>query len=236
MRRLRSLTCALIAICGLAISGCLMVGRADPAPPAPQGAPPAPDLEYALGDFTFQMNAGDPHPSHFDARLIGNELFDVWEERGYVAAVERVETDAAAAAAEPRNVVHVTLSGRVHAETSFWAELLNAVTLFTLPYPVTNRYEVELALRGPDAATYVARAATVDETWVGLALIVGLPFAERGHTQEMARLADALYADLRAQGAFAPPADGPARPHRLHDQTSGTLPPSVSVLRTTRGL
>lgn len=198
--RPRALVHALVALCALAGSGCLMVGRADRPPPAPVAAAAAPDVAYALGAFTFQMNAGAPHPSHFDARLIGGEIFAVWEERGYVASAERVD-DAPAGIA-----VFVTLSGRVHAETSFWAELLNALTLFTLPYPVTNRYEVELALRDPTGATYVARAETVDETWVGLALLVGLPFAERGHQEEMTRLAEALYAELRDQGAFAAPA------------------------------
>ncbi|MFN8644084.1 MAG: hypothetical protein U0802_21425 [Candidatus Binatia bacterium] len=36
-----------------------MVGRAAPLPAAPP-LPSAPRVEYALGDFTFQMNDRDP--------------------------------------------------------------------------------------------------------------------------------------------------------------------------------
>ncbi|MFN8644083.1 MAG: hypothetical protein U0802_21420 [Candidatus Binatia bacterium] len=51
----------------------------------------------------------------------------------------------------------------------------------------------------------VARAQSADRTWIGLLLVPSLPFVERGHDEEMARLADELYAQLATQGAFRDP-------------------------------
>ncbi len=133
------------------------------------------------------------------ARLIGAEIFAEWERRGYVRDAERVDVDEPT----PNAAYHVTLSGSVRARSSFWAELLNALTLLLVPYPVTNHYDLQLAVQSSiGGAPVIANAQSSDKTWIGLLLVVGLPFAERGHDEEMARLADALYADLHAQGSL----------------------------------
>ena len=195
----RAISIALALLTAVAASGCLMVGRSAPPPPAPPAPPVGPRIEYTLGDFTFQMNERDPIRSHFDARLLGAEIFDHWEQRGYVSDAERVDADEFS----PEAAYHVTFSGSVHAESSFWAELLDALTLMLVPYSVTNRYDLQVAVQ-PSAggAPVVASAQSADKTWIGLLLVLGLPFVERGHDEEMARLADALYAQLAAQGAF----------------------------------
>jgi hypothetical protein len=186
----------------LLCSGCLMVGRAVPPPPPPPAPATAPHIEYALGEFTFQMNEREPIPSHVDARLLAAEIVDQWERRGYVADAERLAADEFS----PEAAYHVTVGGSVRAESSFWAELLNALTLTVVPYTVTNHYDLQVAVQpARGGAAVVAGAQTADQTWIGLLLLVGLPFAERGHAEEMARLADVLYAGLLAQGAFAPP-------------------------------
>lgn len=189
----------LALLCSVAASGCLMVGRAQP-PPVPPAAPAAaPRIEYTLGEFTFQMNEGDAIPSHFDARLLGAEIFAEWERRGYVSEAERVDADELS----PDAAYHVTVSGSVHAESSFWAQLLNALTVLLVPYSVTNHYDVQVSVQPSAGDTpIVASARSADKTWIGLLMVLGLPFAERGHGEEMARLADALYAQLQAQGAF----------------------------------
>ena len=197
----RPLSLLLALLTAFAVGGCVMVGRSALPPPPPAAPPAPPRIEYALGDFTFQMNERDAIRSHFDARLIGAEIFGRWEDQGYVVAAERVDADAFSSAA----AWHVTFSGRVHAESSFWAELLNALTLMVAPYPVTNHYDVQVSVQpAAGGAPMVATARTADQTWIGLLLLPALPFVERGHDEEMARLADALYAELRGQGAFAP--------------------------------
>lgn len=190
----------LALLCAIAASGCLTVGRVDP-PPAPLPAPAtAPRIEYALGEFTFRMNDGDPRRSYFDARLLTAAIVDVWVRRGYVSEAVRVDAGAFSARAGGR----VVFGGSVRAESSFWAELLNALTLTAVPYAVTTQYTVQVAAQPrPGGAPLVARARSADRTWIGLLLIVGLPVAERGHDEEMARVADALYTQLAAQGAFA---------------------------------
>lgn len=195
MSRLPTLVAVLVSAC--AASGCLVVGRADPPPPPPVAPATAPRMEYALGEFVFRMNDGDPKPSYFDGRLLGAAIFETWEERGYVSDVEHVDPDEFS----PEATYHVTITGNVHAHTSFWAELLNVLTLLTVPYSVVTRYDVQLMVERADGGpAYLAQAQTVDETWVGLLLIPGFPFAERGFNEETARLADTLYAELQAQG------------------------------------
>jgi hypothetical protein len=191
---------ALALLCAVTATGCLIVGRAAPPPPPPSAPAAGPRIEYALGEFTFQMNERDPAPSTFDARLLGAEIFEQWERRGYVGEAERVD----AGDFSPEAAYHVLIRGSVHAESSFWAELLNALTLLLVPYSVTTHYDLQLAvLPSAGGAPYVASARSADKTWIGLLLVVGFPFANRGHDEEVARLADALYVDLQAQGAFA---------------------------------
>jgi hypothetical protein len=191
---------ALALVCAVAVSGCLMVGRAAPLPP-PRPAPPAgPPVEYTLGEFTFRMNEGEPKPSYFDARLLGAAIFDEWERQGYVSDVERVDANDFS----PDAAYHITFSGSVQAASSFWAELLNALTLLMVPYSVTSLYDVQMTVQPTTGgAPYVAHAQTSDKTWIGLLLVFGFPFAERGHDEEMTRVANELYTDLQAQGAFA---------------------------------
>lgn len=196
-RRAISIPLSLLTV--VAASGCVMVGRAAPlaSAPAPPAAPPA--IEYAWEDFTFQMNEREPTRSHFDARQIIAEIVDVWERRDYVSAAEHVDADAFS----PDAAYHVTFGGSVHAETSFWAQLLNALTLMVVPYSVTNRYELRVAVQSAGGgAPVVATARSADKIWIGLLLVPALPFVERGHDEEMGRLADELYAQVAAQGAL----------------------------------
>ena len=97
MRPHRATAIVLAVLTAVAASGCLMVGRSEPPPPPPPAPPVGPRIEYALGEFTFQMNERDPIRSHFDARLLGAEIFDHWEQRGYVSDAERVDADGEAA-------------------------------------------------------------------------------------------------------------------------------------------
>jgi hypothetical protein len=202
----RAPSIALVLLCAVVASGCIVVGRAQPPPPPPPAPAAAPRIDYALGPFTFQMNEGDPIPSYFDSRLLGAAIVDEWERRGYVSGAERVDAGEPA----PDAAYHLTVSGAVHAQSSFWAELLNVLTLLTVPYPVTTRYDLQLSVQ-PSAggAPVVASGQTAERTWVGLLMVLGVPFAERGHDEEMARLANALYADLRAQGSLAPSGSAP---------------------------
>lgn len=189
--RLRSLICAICAICGLFAGGCVVVGRVAPLPPPAPPPPVAPEIEYALGEVSFQMNDGEVAPSYFDARLMAAAIFAEWERRGYIAEAREIDLDELAAGT-------VTISGAVRAETSFWAQLLNAVTLLLVPYPVTTHYDLALTVApAPGRPAATARASSSERTWVGLLLVFGAPFAERGHDQEVTRLADALYPQLK---------------------------------------
>ena len=186
----------------IAFGGCLMVGRTEP-PPPPAAAPAvAPNIEYALGAFSFQMNDGDAEPSYFDARLLAAGIIDEWRRRGYVADAAQVDPGFFSTAAP----YGVTFNGAARADTSFWAQLLNALTLLLVPYPVTTHYDIHLVV-APTAGGQpaFASASSSDRTWVGLLLVFGAPFAERGHDQEVARIADALYVQLRDQGALSDP-------------------------------
>jgi hypothetical protein len=191
--------CAAALLALLGIGGCVVVGRVAPLPPAAAAPAVAPGIEYALGAFTFQMNDGEVEPSHFDVRLLAAGIVDAWERRGWIAGAEEVDPGAFTAAA----AYGVTFSGAAHADTSFWAQLLNALTLLLVPYPVTTHYEVTVAVTpAAGGSPIIATASSSERTWVGLLLVFGAPFAERGHDQEVARIADALYEQLRLQRAL----------------------------------
>jgi hypothetical protein len=165
-------------------------------PPAPSFRPA---VEYTVADFTFALGGGDMAPSIFDGHQLSAEILRSWEKRGYVRSEEYV-TDASFSGSAD---YHLTLRGSHHGETSFWMQVLNALTLSLVPYTVTEQYEFQFTLEDVrTSATYTAAVHATDKTWVQPFLILAPPFAGRGHLTTMQRVGDTLYAEFHRQGAF----------------------------------
>ncbi|MDX2168233.1 MAG: hypothetical protein SF182_14255 [Deltaproteobacteria bacterium] len=209
----------LAAVCAAVVSGCVVVPTrtAPEPPPAPPAAPLR--LAYTVGDFRFALGGGEPELSTLAGRILNDELVSAWERRGVV--VETVEIDPGDPPEDAE--LFLTLNGTQHNDTSFWAQLLNALTLTLWPYSVTQHYDLQIELRDlPNGQYWLAQVHDVDRTYIGLFMLAALPVADRGHEETVRRMADALYRQLRAQGAF----DGaaPAVPAPGSERLAGGLP------------
>jgi len=152
-----------------------------------------------VGEFTFLLGSGTPQSSLFDGELLGGELMGVWKQRGYIRGAQLVE----GGAFSPTSDYRLTLNGSLRGDTSFWLELLNALTLTLLPYTVTHHYNLQYVLENVRTGqAYEASVQESDETWVEGLLVFALPFAQRGHEETVERMADHLYEQLARQRAF----------------------------------
>jgi hypothetical protein len=190
---------AALLLLGVSLGGCVVVPTRT-APEPPPSAPATPlRLAYTVGNFRFALGGGDPELSTLAGSILNEELVEVWEDRGVV--VETVEIDPGD---PPENAdLFLTLNGTQHNDTSFWAQLLNALTLTLWPYSVTQYYDLQVELRDlPNGQYWMAQVRDVDRTYIGAFMLAALPVANRGHAETVHRMADALYRQLREQGAF----------------------------------
>jgi hypothetical protein len=210
--------CRAVTIYGalLALScacGCQTLAGKMPPPIEPPAPTFQPSVEHTVGEFTFAMGGADMKPASLDGRLLANEIMRAWKERGYVRDAEFVESGAFTGRAD----YNLTLSGSQHNDASFWAELLNALTLMMLPYNVTQEYDLHYVLEDvKTGTTYRASIQGTDKTQVEIFLLVTLPIAQRGHDTTVQRMGAHLYDQLYRQGAFQRADEVPANP----DQTS----------------
>ena len=72
-----------------------------------------------------------------------------------------------------------------------------------VPYTVTHEYDVHYVLEDVRRGTqYSASVQGADETQVEIFLLLTLPIAFWGHNETIAGMADQLYQQFVAQGAF----------------------------------
>jgi hypothetical protein len=193
---------AVTGILIFSIAGCVVVPSRAPevAPPAPPANPPR--IEHTFGDFRFAVGSGDLEPSSLAARVLNDEIMCAWERRGFVSEETSVEPDEFSGKAD----YTLTLSGSQRNETSFWAQLLNALTVLVVPYSVTQQYDLQYELTAVRSGQrWTATVRDADRTYIGLLVAAGLPVMNRGHREVVERMADELYAQFDAQGAFASP-------------------------------
>ena len=68
---------------------------------------------------------------------------------------------------------------------------------------MTQYYDLQIELRElPNGQYWLAQVRDVDRTYIGALMLAALPVADRGHAETVHRMADALYRQLREQGAF----------------------------------
>ncbi|MDX2171438.1 MAG: hypothetical protein SF182_30515 [Deltaproteobacteria bacterium] len=195
---LLTLACAATSGCVYTIAGANPPPLAAAAPPPP----PPPRVEQTVGDFAFTLEGGKMITSNYAGRLLNDAILKHWKARGYISEATYVEAGRFSGSAP----YQITLSGSQYGDSSLLAQVLSGLTLFLLPYSVEQQYDVQYALTDvASGQTYHASIAGSDEAWVELFLVFALPVGQRGHEETIARLGDHLYAQLRAQGAFAPP-------------------------------
>jgi hypothetical protein len=171
-----------------------------------------PRIEYTVDNFAFAKGNSDLKPYGLEGRLLAQEIATSWHERGYIEEPKFVDAATFSGSAE----YNLTLNGTLRAETSFWMQVLNALTLMLAPYTVTQHYDVQYVLEDVRSGEiYGARIQATEKTWVDLLLVLALPFAQRGHRATVERLGEHLYEELQSQGAFRALCEAPTDGIRL---------------------
>lgn len=197
---------ALLLALSLTTSGCVYTIAGTTPPPIPPPAPPVfkPRVEHTVGDFAFTLEGGKMISSEYAGKLLSERLMKAWVERGYVSDAWFVDGGDFNGTAD----YQLTLTGSQYGDSSLIAQILCGLTLYLLPYSVTQNYDVRYELE--EVRSGRRFAATVqgdDEAWVQLFLLFAFPVAQRGLQETANRMADHLYQQFRAQGLFeAPPA------------------------------
>jgi hypothetical protein len=194
----------------LLVSGCAYTTAGTKlAPIIPPQPAFKPSVEQTVGDFSYTLEGGKMVTSNFAGRLLNESILGAWKDRGYISEARYVEKGAFSG--KPH--YNITLSGTQYGASSIGLQVLSGLTLFLVPYTVTQSYDIQYSL--VDVKTGKKFSASVQEsnkTYVELFLLFALPVAQRGQTQMMERMGDHLYEQLYRQGAFQYPADTPASP------------------------
>ena len=180
--------------------GCTYVSAATNLPPI---TPPKPqvqsNIEQTVGDFSFTLEGGKMVTSNYQGSQLNKAILGAWKERGYIRDQSYVENGAFSGAAD----YDLTLSGSQYGESSIGLQILSGLTLFLLPYYVTQNYDLHYALKDTKSGQlYNASVQDSETIYIELFLLFALPWAVHNHNANMARLGDHLYEQLRAQGAF----------------------------------
>ena len=194
----------------LLVSGCAYTTAGTKlAPITPPQPAFRPSVEQTVGDFSYTLEGGKMVTSNFAGRLLNESILGAWKDRGYISEARYVEKGAFSGKPD----YNITLSGTQYGGSSIGLQVLSGLTLFLVPYTVTQSYDIQYTL--VDVKTGKKFSASVQEsnkTYVELFLLFALPVAQRGQTQMMERMGDHLYEQLYRQGAFQYSADTPASP------------------------
>ena len=180
-------------------SGCITSagGGLPPIEPRRPGAPPA--IEQTVGDFAFTLEGGKMITSNKAGRGLNDAILGHWKKTGYISGFTYVPSGEFSG----RAAYNLTLSGSQYGESSIILQVLSGLTLLLIPHYVDTRYDIQYTLENVKTGQkYMAAVDDSYETWSQLLLIFALPFADAGARKTWNGMADHLYEQLRAQGAF----------------------------------
>jgi hypothetical protein len=168
--------------------------------PRPAAIPP-PSIEQSVGDFSFHLDGGKMVTSNKAGRNVNKMVMDRWQQRGLIATQNYVESSRFTGNAE----YNLTLGGHQEGESSVVMQVLSGLTLLIIPYSVNTKFDLVYTLEHVETGkTFQARAADSYRTITELLFFPISPFALGGVTRTYNRLADHVYDQLAAQGAFDP--------------------------------
>jgi len=170
-----------------------------------------PFIQHTVGDFGFETDGGEKLATSGQVgQEINREVLDRWVESGLISQHELVQSSEFTGDIPLR----LTLGGRMHAESNVAMQVITGLTLMLIPSSVDYRMSLKFTLEDVESGcTFEATAADSYRTVTTLLLLPALPFSRIGSNRSYALLADHLYSQLAAQGAFsehAPCETGPA--------------------------
>lgn len=197
----RSLAAGLLVLLVASSTGCITI--AGGGLPAIQPVAPSEKatVEETVGDFSFTLEGGKMVTSNQAGRLLNDEILARWKKQGYIAAHEYVASSQFTGKAD----YNLTLSGSQSGESSVAMQILSGLTLLLIPHSVDTRYDIQYTLENvKTGATHSAGVEDGYKTWFELLLFLAAPFSAGGAQKTWNGMADHLYEELRAQGAFGP--------------------------------
>jgi hypothetical protein len=195
---------SLIGGLGLALlcSGCVALAG-DQLPdiePRAVGIPP-PSIEQTVGDFSFHLDGGKMITSNKAGRTVNNVILDRWRRRGLIVGETYVRSSSFTRKAQ----YNLTLGGHQEGDSSVFLQVLSGLTLCIIPYSVNTKFDLVYTLEHVESGRkFEARAADSYRTITQLLLLPITPFALGGARRTYDRLADHVYDQFAAQGAFDP--------------------------------
>jgi|GEM_PF-1210934 len=190
--------CAALFIAGL--TGCAYVTEGSKLRPiTPQANAMRPMIEHTVGDFAFTMDGGGLVTDHLAGVLINQNVLNAWVDKAYIRDHEAV----APGEFTERTDYRLTLSGSQHGESSIAMQIISGLTLFIIPYTVTQHYDIRFTLiDAKSGKSYAAKVEEANKVYMELFLWLALPFAAHNEQTLFERIADHLYDQLYRQGAF----------------------------------
>lgn len=155
-------------------------------------------------EFAFHLDGGKLVSSNKMGNEINEAVMDRWRDKGLVRSYVFARPGTSPTSAE----YSLVLSGMQDGNSSVALQIISGLTLFVIPYYVDTRYSLEYALvEKSTGRTFKASANNEFFTLVSLLLLPISPFAQGARQRALVRIADHVYRDLHAQGAFqtAPP-------------------------------
>ena len=142
--------------------------------------------------------------SNVQGMQLNTDILGSWKQSGYIAGERYVENGAFTRGAD----YDVTLNGSQYGESHIVMQVLSYLTLFLVPYSVTQNYDLQYAVRdGASGQLYSASVQTTETIYVELFLLFALPWSVRNHDANVALIGDYLYEQLRDQSAFQKPGE-----------------------------
>ena len=196
----RTLTVTLLLLIATS-TGCITIAGGG----LPAIQPTAPSvratIEDTVGDFSFTLEGGKMVTDNKAGRLLNDELLSRWKKQGYIAEHAYMPSSQFTGKAD----YNLTLTGSQYGESSIGMQIVSGLTLFLIPYSVNNRFDIQYTLENvKTGAKYSAGVEDSYKTWIELLLFLAVPFSTRGASTTWNSMADHLYEQLHAQGAFGP--------------------------------
>ena len=191
---------ATVVVIGGLVSGCTYVTEGSKLGPI---SPPAnsmkPFIEHTVGDYAFSLEGGKLVTANFAGKIINEHILDAWEARDYIRDYDAVDSGAFTGKAD----YNLTLNGSQYGESSIGMQILCGLTLFLIPYSVTQHYDIQYTLTEVQTGkSYTGSVEELNKVYVELFLLFALPFSAQNEQAMFERIGDHLYSQLHQQGAF----------------------------------
>lgn len=158
-----------------------------------------PRLEHRVGAFRLLDAEGNAAESPASGRDLADAILDRWRDRGLIAT----HADVASAGFSGTADLDLVWNGVRSQRSRAWQRIASLATLGLLPYSIDTTFDVDVVARNARTGErFEAAVSHGYRTTFDLLLVFALPFAPAGENRALDTLADHLFEQLRAKGAF----------------------------------